>query len=56
MKEKGLYKKYTMIQLLDKLDVIERFEDPGYSLRIGEMLNVQKEIYQELEVRTPASS
>lgn len=56
MKEKGLYKKYTMSQLLDKLDVIECFEDPGCSLRIGEILNAQKEIYKELEVRIPASS
>ena len=38
MKEADLYKTYTLHQLLDKLDVIECFEDPGHSMRIGELL------------------
>ena len=41
-----------MHQLLDKLDVIERFENPGYSLRAGEILNKQMELYNALEVPT----
>ena len=56
MKETNLYKKYTMQQLLDKLDVLECFEDESRSLRIGELLNQQAEIYETLGVPSPASS
>lgn len=56
MKKNKLYEKYTMHQLLDKLDVIECFEDPGYSLRVGEILNKQTELYNALEVPVPTSS
>ena len=56
MHEADLYKQYTLHQLLDKLDVIECFEDPGYALRVGEILNKQKEIYEALNVPIPTSS
>ena len=56
MKESKLYSQYTMSQLLDKLDVIECFENPGYSLRIGEILTKQQEIYEALNVSVPTSS
>lgn len=56
MKETGLYSNYTMLQLLDKLDVLECFEDANHSLRIGEMLNKQAEIYEALGVDVPTSS
>lgn len=56
MKETGLYKNYTMQQLLDQLDVIECFEDAGRSLRIGEILNKQVQIYESLGVDVPTSS
>lgn len=56
MKKSKLYGQYTLHQLLDKLDVIEYFEDPGYSLRVGEILNKQKELYNALEVPVPTSS
>ena len=56
MREANLYKQYTLHQLLDKLDVIECFEDPGYALRVGEILNKQKEIYEALNVPIPTSS
>ncbi|MDD3028530.1 MAG: transposase, partial [Erysipelotrichaceae bacterium] len=55
MKESKLYDKYTMSRLLDKLDVIECFEDPGRSLRIGEILAKQSEIYEALDVPAPTS-
>lgn len=55
MKDAKLYNQYSMSQLLDKLDVIECFEDPGRSLRIGEILNKQQEIYTALKVPAPAS-
>ena len=56
MKEANLYKTYTMQQLLDKLDVIECFEDERKKLRIGELLNKQSEIYDTLGVTLPTSS
>ncbi len=56
MKETNLYKTYTMQQLLDKLDVLECFEDENKKLRIGELLNKQAEIYDVLGVKRPTSS
>ncbi len=56
MKESGLYKSYTMQALLDKLDVLECFEDAQHSLRIGELLNKQAEIYEALGIAVPTSS
>ena len=56
MKEADLYKSYTLHQLLDKLDVIECFEDSGRSLRIGELLRKQTDIYKALGIDIPTSS
>jgi transposase len=56
MKESKLYNKYTMSQMLDKLDVIECFEDAGHAVRIGEILTKQQEIYKALDVAVPTSS
>lgn len=56
MKEADLYKSYTMQQLLDKLDVLECFEDKDRKLRIGELLSKQTEIYEALGVALPTSS
>ncbi len=56
MKEANLYKTYSMQQLLDRLDVLECFEDKGRKLRIGELLNKQADIYEALGVALPTSS
>jgi transposase len=56
MKEANLYKIYSMQQLLDRLDVLECFEDGGRKLRIGELLNKQADIYEALGVALPTSS
>lgn len=50
------YKKYTLQQVLDKLDVIEKFEAPGCKARIGEVLQEQVELYGRLGVNPPTSS
>ena len=55
MQEKGLFKNYTVSGLLDKLDVIECFEQPGKALRVGEILDAQAELYYDLGVDPPAS-
>lgn len=55
MQEKQLFKTYTLQTLLDKLDVIECFEHPKYKLRVGEVLEKQKDIYMALGVEAPSS-
>ena len=55
MQGTDLFKYYTMQGALDKLDVIECFEEPGRKLRVGELLEKQKEIYTSLGVALPSS-
>ena len=55
MHASGLFHKYTLQTLLDKLDVIECFENPGRELRIGEILSKQKQIYDALAINPPHS-
>jgi transposase len=55
MQETDLFKSYTLQGALDKIDVIECFEEPGRKLRIGELLEKQKEIYKNLGVAPPTS-
>nr|WP_301665445.1 hypothetical protein [Methanoculleus sp. FWC-SCC1] len=55
MQVKGLLKDYTLPGVLDKLDLIECFEQPGKALRGGEMLDAQQQLYQDLGVTPPTS-
>ena len=55
MQDTDLFKDYTLQGALDKLDVIKCFEAPGQKLRIGELLEKQKEIYNCLGVTPPSS-
>ena len=55
MQMSDLFKKYTIQGALDKLDVIECFETPGQQLRVGELLEKQKEIYYALGIDPPTS-
>lgn len=56
MQQHGLYKDYTMQQVLDKLDVIECFQNPGCDLRVGEVLQKQIELFKLLGVSPISSS
>ena len=56
MGEANLYKTYSMQQLLDRLDVLECFEDEGHRLRIEELTTKQADIYEALGVALPTSS
>lgn len=56
MQIKHLGKDYTIMGLLDKLDVIECFERPGRSLQVGEVLERQKQLYLDLDINPPTSS
>jgi len=55
MQEAGLYKEYSMQQMLDKIDVIERFESPGKAPVISELLEKQRAIYEKLNIEPPSS-
>jgi transposase len=55
MQDAGLYNNYTMQELLDKLDIIECFENPGTQPRVGEILKQQKAIYTRLGFEPPTS-
>jgi len=55
MQETKMFNSYTMQGVLDKLDVVECFETPGRNLRVGELLEKQKEIYARLGVASPTS-
>jgi transposase len=53
MQDSTLIQKYSLPQLLDKLDVIESFENTGQSMRLGEILDKQRDIYSKLEIMPP---
>jgi len=55
MQEKDLFKQYTMQGLLDDLDIIECFEQPGRKLRVGEITKRQIELFEALDIKPPAS-
>ena len=50
MEEGHLYSKYTMHELLDELDVIECFLEPGKAPIQGEVLKKQEQLYRDLGV------
>jgi transposase len=53
MNEKGMFKDYTIHEILDDLDVIECFEQPGHAATIGEITKKQKGLYASLGVAVP---
>ena len=55
MQSTGLFKNMTMQELLDELDIIEGFEQPGHQLYAGEMTNRQLELYEKLGINPPHS-
>jgi transposase len=55
MQTSGLFSRYTVQTALDQLDVIECFEHQGKALRIGEILEKQKQLYMDLGIDPPSS-
>jgi len=53
MSEKNLFQKYTLQGLLDEIDLIECFEEPGKALYIGEILQKQRQIFDEMDIIPP---
>ncbi len=50
MEDKGLFSKYTMNEILDEIDRIECFIEPGKSPIQGEVLKKQELIYRAMDV------
>lgn len=55
MQDGNLFKKYTMHELLDEMDIIECFEYPGYERRVGEVTKKQIELYEAMGIVPPSS-
>ena len=53
MLDAHLYTKYTMNELLDYLEIIERFEREGYAPQLGEITEKQRNLYQALGFAPP---
>ena len=51
MEKAGLFSRYTMHELLDELDVIECFTEPGKAPIQGEVLKKQEQLYIDLGVK-----
>ena len=51
MKENGLFAQYTLHELLDELDVIECFVEPGKTPIQGEVLKKQEDLFRKLGVK-----
>ena len=54
MDKAGLFKNYTMQELFDELDVIEKYQQPGGAAYYGEMTDKQQKLYEALGVASPA--
>ena len=49
----NLYTKYTMHEVLDELEVIERFDREGYTPQLGEITEKQSDIFKALGFDSP---
>ena len=56
MLDAHLNTKYTMHELLDEFEVIERFEREGYLPQIGEITKKQRELFETFNFEPPKSS
>jgi transposase len=54
MDDNKLFKTYTMQELLDELDIIEIYQQPGRQHHLGEITNKQKKLYQYMGVEEPS--
>ena len=54
MDENGLFKDYTMQSLLDELDTIEYYQQPGRAHHLSEITNKQRKLYELMNVPAPS--
>lgn len=55
MDENGLYKKYTMQTLLDDLDIIELYQQPGKAHHLSAITRKQMVLYDAMGVAIPSN-
>ena len=55
MQDKELFKTYTITELLDELDAIERFQRLGRKIRFSEVTKKQEALFHYMEVKLPTS-
>ena len=53
MDEKRLFSKYSIQELLDELDIIELYQQPGNRAHIGEITGKQQALYEAMGVKVP---
>ena len=53
MDENGLFSNYTMQTLLDELDIIEYYQQPGRAHHLSEITKKQRDLYEFMEVEAP---
>ena len=53
--DKKLFQQFTMLEVLDELDIIECFEQTGKKLRVGEVTKKQRELYEAMDIAPPTS-
>ena len=53
MDDNGLFKNYTMQSLLDELDVIEYYQQPGKAHHLSEITGKQQKLYEYMGVKIP---
>lgn len=53
MSEKNLFRQYTIQGLLDEVDLIECYTEPGKSLIVGEVLQKQRQLFKDMDVLPP---
>lgn len=53
MDENGLFSNYTMQSLLDELDTIEYYQQPGKAHHLSEITNKRRKLYELMEVPVP---
>lgn len=49
----GLFKNYTMQELLDELDTIEYYQQPGKAHHLSEITAKQAKLYEMMDVAIP---
>lgn len=54
MDENGLFKDYTMQSLLDELDTIEYYQQPGGAHYLSEVTEKQRKLYELMDVQAPS--
>lgn len=53
MSEKNLFRQFTIQGLLDEVDLIECYSQPGKALTVGEVLQKQRQLFKDMDVLPP---